>query len=234
MRSLLVVVALVAAVSFAGEGTHLFVLSGQSNMARFDPNVSFAPAVEKEFGKENVIVVKDAQGGQPILRWYKEWKDVRGKKPESTGDLYDHLMGVVHPAIDGQKIQTVTFIWMQGERDALEKYAGVYEESLKGLVKQLSDDLGRDDINVVIGRISDFDLKNKKYPDWTKIREAQVEFAETYSRGAWIDTDDCNTGLNKKGQQVQDDLHMSEVGYKLIGERYAAKAIELIKTNQDK
>ena len=231
VRSLLVFLFLTA-FSFAGEEKHLFILSGQSNMAKFDPNVSFAPAVEKEFGKDNVIVVKDAESGQPIRRWYKAWKDENGVAPQTTGDLYDRLMQKVNAAISGQKISTVTFIWMQGERDAREKHGGIYENSLKGLVKQLSGDLKRDDIDVVIGRISDFDLKNEKYPDWTKIREVQVHFAETYPRGAWIDTDDCNTGLNGQGEDVTDDLHMSVAGYKLMGGRYAEKAIGLIKRAQ--
>jgi len=225
---------LVATGSFAGEGKHLFILSGQSNMQRFDPNVSFTPAVESEFGKENVIVVKDALGGQPIRRWYKEWTDAVGQKPGSTGDLYDRLMSIVNPAIAGQKIETATFVWMQGERDARDENGSVYKKSLEGLVEQLSRDLGRDDINVVIGRISDFDLGNTKYSDWTKIRKAQVEFAEDYSRGAWINTDDCNSGLDRSGKMVTDDLHMSEEGYKLMGERYAEKAIELIKQHPHK
>lgn len=215
--------------SFAGDGKHLFILSGQSNMARFDPNVSFTPAIEKEFGKENVFVVKDAQGGQPIRRWYKAWKDENGVAPESTGDLYDRLMEKVNAAISGQKISTVTFIWMQGEKDANEAHGGIYESSLQGLVEQLSGDLKRDDINVVIGRLSDAGLKKRNSPDWIKIREAQVHFAETYPHGAWIDTDDCNTGLNSLGKVVTDDIHMSIEGYKRMGERFAEKAIELIK-----
>ena len=53
----------------AEEGKHLFILSGQSNMAGMDPKLSFIPAVEEKFGKENVIVVKDAHGGRPIRDW---------------------------------------------------------------------------------------------------------------------------------------------------------------------
>ena len=70
MASVLVWAAL-AACLHAGEqgqfdrltaGKHLFILSGQSNMDRLDPKVSFTPAVEAAFGKENVIVVKDSKG----------------------------------------------------------------------------------------------------------------------------------------------------------------------------
>ncbi|MBG7607264.1 MAG: hypothetical protein IZT59_04445 [Verrucomicrobia bacterium] len=91
-------------------------------MARLDPSISFTPAVEKELGKENVIVIKDAVGGQPVRRWYKDWKPAKIDKPEAIGDIYDKLMKKVLPAIKGKETSTVTFLWMQGERDAKEGY----------------------------------------------------------------------------------------------------------------
>ena len=56
------------------KGNHLFILSGQSNMVGLKPEESFTPIIEKKYGKEKIIIVKDAKGGQPIRRWYKEWK----------------------------------------------------------------------------------------------------------------------------------------------------------------
>ena len=211
--------------------THLFILSGQSNMAGLDPKISFTPTVETAFGKDNVIVVKDAKGGQPIRRWYKKWKPAKGDEPKATGDLYDQLMSKVNASIKGKKIQTVTFVWMQGERDAREKHGQVYADSFKGLLDQLREDLGRKDINFVIGRISDFDMGNKRYPHWTKVREAQVEVAEADPHGDWVDTDDLNDGKNRKGRQIKNDLHYSVEGYKTLGKRFAEKSIELIKNN---
>ena len=208
---------------------HLFILSGQSNMAGLNPSHTFTPAVEKEFGKENVIVVKDAQGGQPIRRWYKGWQVDGKNQNQKIGDLYDRLMKKVNPAIEGKELSSVTFVWMQGERDAREKNGDVYAKSLKGLLKQLSDDLSRKDINFVIGRLSDFDMDNKRYPHWTTIRKVQVEFAENSPRNAWVDTDDLNDGLNRAGKQIKNDLHYSVQGYDTLGKRFAEKAIELIK-----
>ena len=224
---------LVAAVSFCqiawGEDErHLFILSGQSNMAGLDPKESFTPTVEELFGPNHVIVVKDALGGQPIRRWYKKWKPAKGVGPEATGDLYDRLMIKVKAAVKGRKIKTVTFVWMQGERDAREKHGEVYHASLQGLLDQLSGDLGRDDINFVIGRLSDFDMGNEKYPHWTRIREVQVKFAEASPRRAWVDTDDLNDGKNRRGREIKDDLHYSAEGYKELGRRFAAKAIALV------
>ncbi len=210
------------------EASHLFILSGQSNMAGLDPDESFTPDVQKAFGKENVIVVKDAVGGQPIRRWYKDWKPANGKAPKGNGDLYDRLMAKVTQATKDKQLASVTFLWMQGERDANERHGEVYESSLKGLFTQLQTDLKRDDINVVIGRLSDFDMKNVRYAHWTMVRDIQVKVAEGHPRGAWVDTDDLNDGLNRKGKPIKNDLHYSGAGYKTFGKRLADKAIQLI------
>lgn len=208
---------------------HLFILSGQSNMARLVPDESFTPAVKAALGKKRVIVVKDAQGGQPIRRWYKAWKPKTGNEPVATGDLYDQLMTKVKVAINGQRIKTVTFVWMQGERDAREEHGEVYAASLRGLLNQLQKDLDRSDINFVIGRLSDFDMDNQRYPHWTMVRKSQVEVAAANPDFAWVNCDDLNDGLNAKGKAIKNDLHMTPTGYVTLGQRFAEKAIELIR-----
>jgi hypothetical protein len=193
------------------------------------PEEAFTPTVEAEFGPGNVIVVQHALGGQPIQRWYKKWKSPDGTTPETTGDLYDRLMEEVRAKLSGKRIKTVTFFWMQGERDARMGWGSVYKESLEGLITQLSDDLQRDDLNVVIGRLSDHDMSNERFPDWTMVRDIQVQVAEKHPRAVWIDTDDLNDGVNRRGKQIQDDLHYSAEGYKTFGRRMADAAIDLIK-----
>jgi hypothetical protein len=207
----------------ADDGVHLFILSGQSNMERLDPAKDFTPAVAEAFGADRVVVVKDAKGAQPIRRWYKQWKSAAGEAPEGAGDLYDRLMGKVKTAIDGKKVASVTFVWMQGERDAREGHGSVYADSLRGVIKQIEKDLGRDDVGYVIGRINDFGMTDKGYPDWVAVREAQVLVAEEGKRGAWVDTDD----LNNKGNG--NDIHCTGDGYKKLGTRFAEKAIEVIR-----
>lgn len=208
-------------------GKHVFILSGQSNMVRLDPNLSFTPALEEEFGKDKIIVVKDAKGSQPISRWYKKAKP--NQNEPQIGDLYDRFLTKVKDSITDTKIKSVTFIWMQGERDARLGNATIYEESLLGVYNQLSEDLNRDDINFVIGRLNDFDMKNSKWPHWTKIRDIQVKVAESNPKFGWVDTDVFNDGLNPKGEPIQNDLHMSVEGYDLMGKAFAKEAIRLLK-----
>ena len=78
---------------------------------------------------------------------------------------------------------------MQGERDAREGLADRYIDSFEGIITQLEWDLQRKDINIIMGRLSDFDMENKTYPHWTRIRDLQVAFAISKPNTAWVDTD---------------------------------------------
>jgi len=203
---------------------HLFILSGQSNMAGLDLTTSFIPTIETKFGKENVTFVKHAIGGRPIRQWFVDSLVGTEQRPR----LYDSLMVRVRDSIKGKIFASISFFWMQGERDAREQLGHIYKANLMGLYNQLSSDLNRDDINFIIGRLSDFDMQNERYKDWTKIRAIQLEIANSNVRFEWINTDDLNDGLNKRGDTISNDLHMSVEGYKTMGQRFADKAITLI------
>jgi len=193
-------------------GVRLFILSGQSNMAGLDPNVSFTPTVKKAYAREEVIVVKDAQGGRPIVRWYTG-------NPKNPGPLYVRMMKNVRKATAGKKIKSVVFVWMQGESDAIGKggTAAAYEKNLKGLIQQLRDDLKRPDTHVVIGRICDW----RKTDGVRIVRKAQVDVAEADPLVACVDTDSVD---RPKG-----NVHYTKKGYAQMGKLFADKAIELLK-----
>jgi hypothetical protein len=211
------------------KGKHLFILSGQSNMVGLDPETTFTPKITAAFGKDQVIIVKDAHGGQSIRSWCKNNHEdpppTSGRIPKVRGDLYQVLMEKVNAAIKGETFQTITFVWMQGESDIRNTAYDVY---LKELLSQLQQDLNFKNINFVLGRISDTGMDDTKLLTERKaIRKWQVDFAEAYPRGAWVDTDDLND-KEKDGKMIN-DLHYSPEGYRLLGERFAEKAIALIK-----
>ena len=232
VKYLIVIIILVSSCSKTNK-KHLFILSGQSNMELLNPYESFIPKLEEKIGQNKIIVIKDAKGGHPIRRWYKKWNEKNFKKTnDSIGDLYNRLITKVKKTIVNEKIESISFIWMQGERDAREKLAQYYQQSLIGLYNQLSEDLNNKKINFVIGRINDFDLENINYKQWTKIREIQVRVARSKNQFDWVNTDDLNDGFNKKGESIKNDLHMSVKGYEKLGERFAEKALELITNNK--
>jgi hypothetical protein len=234
LRYSLLVVLILAGGFTAAEGAdkkvRLFILSGQSNMAGLDPNVSFTPAVTKAFTDDDVIVVKSAQGGQPIRRWYKKWTlpegatDAAGRAGKN-GDLYDKLMEAVKAGLGDKRPDSVAFVWMQGERDAKAGWQAAYYEALRGTVEQIRADLKHPDVAVVVGRLSDH-LNGDK--GWDAVRAAQEKVAADEPLGGWVDTDDLNPDVPGKA------LHYNKPGYAELGKRFAEKAIELVRKQEKK
>ncbi len=62
------------------------------------PDEAFTPAVVAAFGAENVIVVQDALGGQPIQRWYKGWT-----APDGTNRRGKQIKDDLHYSAEGYK-----------------------------------------------------------------------------------------------------------------------------------
>lgn len=81
----------------------------------------------------------------------------------------------------------------------------------------------------MIGRLSDFDMDNQKYPHWTLVREVQQKVADSDPQFVLVNTDDLNDGLSRKGKEIKDDLHYSGEGYKILGNRIAAACLKIIK-----
>ena len=216
----------------SAESKHLFVLSGQSNMAGLDQYGSFTSTLEQEFSADNLVVIKDAHSGESISAWIENRKPKRETDLLDSEGLYTRLISKVNAAMENKFIQTATFVWMQGEADSRRStYAKMYSSNFRSLVDRLSEDLEQDNINFVIGRISDFGIENTKYPYWNTVRESQMKLAQMDERGTWINTDDLNDGTNKRGILVENDLHYSVKGYIILGQRFANASIELIKNS---
>ena len=155
-----------------------------------------------------------AKGGQPICRWLEEWQDIakkngldeghikrihRGGKVEFYQPILDHYKEMVkkHP-----KFKSVTFCWMQGERDANGGAHAAYKDALKQLISTLRRDLERPDLNIVIGRLSD---AGQKKESWGAMRKIQMEIVDEDPSGAWVDCDDLNDKM--KDGKMQNAVH---------------------------
>lgn len=211
---------------YAGD-VHLFILSGQSNMAGLKPEKAFLPELKKLLPDDDIQHVKFAKGGQPIRKWVKNFDEISAKSQLSprndAGAFYDQTLKVARTSIAANKPKTITFLWMQGERDAKEKLSAAYEESINTLIANLRKDLNAPEMNFVIGRLSDFSTAEH----WEAVRAAQVKVAKDDSRGSWVDTDDTNNKV--KNGKAHNDLHYTKEGYDLFGQRLARQAVLLIK-----
>lgn len=209
-------------------GKHLFILSGQSNMTG-GLKTGFTKTVEDTFGKHKVAVVHHSKSGRGIRFWDKDYtfpdnyrfpgKGVPSERSKQQhGQEYGPLIEKVQEAFKGKPYETVTFVWMQGESDGMRGLGAVYERSFLRLLGRMKTDLDRKDIGFVIGRINDSNLSD---PHWTAMREVQVKLAEDADHGVWIDTDDLS--------EPEHGVHFPNENYPILGQRFAKKAIELIR-----
>ncbi len=217
---------------------HLFILSGQSNMAGMDPKPGFEDEAKKLFPNAEAPYIKIAVGGQPIRHWVTEWNDIAtrhgvGVAQARANDKGTHTTAFFYPRILDQfatmlkehpNVKSVTFCWMQGENDSKTGLNAPYADALIQLIANLRRDLKRPDLNVVIGRISDHDKLNP--PAWQAVRQAQVDVARNDPHGAWVDCDDLND-KSVKGVMTN-DLHYTKPGYELLGRRFIRQAKALI------
>ena len=196
--------------------THLFLLSGQSNMKNMEYTNRFLPLVQAAFPRDEVVIVKVAVGGVPISRWV----------PAAQGRLYQQLIAQTKEKLSGKKPDSITFIWMQGERDHQnDDTCQAYEKNLRTLYDQLKHDLETDRINWVIGRLSDtatrMDPNYAQHKNWMKIRATQERVADSIDRAVWVDRDKTNDPEN--------GVHNSPEGYQLQETLFAEAAIGLIR-----
>ena len=234
LLTLLLTASLVAA---ADKPVHLFILSGQSNMQGMDPETGFMPGAKKLFKDEEVVYIKVAKRAQPICRWLEEWDDIAKEQGLSERDrerlwkgegvlLYQPILDQYKETLKKHpKPASVTFCWMQGERDANGGGLPAYKDALKLLIAKLRRDLERPDMNIVIGRLSDAG-GNKE--SWGAMRKIQMEIVNEEPSGAWVDCDDLNNRM--KDGKMENAVHYNRPeGYVILGERFARQGYALIK-----
>ena len=215
---------------------HLFILSGQSNMAALEPADAFLPQLRAELPDAEVLHLKVAMGGQPIRFWLAEWEQIAAaaglEQPNEKGPIYyDRLLAefralrATHPHFD-----SITLCWMQGERDAKTGLAAAYERALLQLIANLRRDMRRPDLHVVIGRLSDHSPGAESQAGWDAIRALHVKIANGLPKGAWVDTDDLNN--QQRDGRSFDGLHYTKDGYLEFGRRLARQSARLIRGDE--
>ena len=236
--TLLTLLLTASVVTAADKPVHLFILSGQSNMARMNPNAGFMPEAGKLFKDEEVVYIKVSKGSQPICRWLEEWQDIA----KENGLDEKHIkrihkgwkVALYQPILDKYKemlkkhprLTSITFCWMQGESDAQARAEAAYKDALKLLITKLRRDLGRPDMNIVIGRISDYGIDNPE-SGCVAIRKIQREIVSEDARSAWVDVDDLNN-IEVDGKMKNDVHYKRPEGYITLGRRFARQGHTLV------
>jgi hypothetical protein len=195
---------------------------------RFGVELSFAKRLSELYPNEKIAIIKYSRGGTSIdsmaAAQFGSWEpDYRGL----TGiNQYDHFLATIRNALavedinsDGKRDQFLPFgiIWMQGESDAMytEEIALRYYSNLKRLMDLIRASLHKDDLPVVIGKISDsFNDTDGKVWDFGEIVQyAQEKYAKTDGNAAII--------RSTKFYDYSDPWHYDSAGFIDLGKNFA-------------
>ena len=200
----------------------------------FGVELSFAKKLQEYYPNEKIAIIKYSRGGISIDslaagRWGSLEPDYRG---ENGLNQYDHFLRTVRLAFDDTDIDNdgtedylipSGIIWMQGESDAsfTEEIAHRYYENLKRLMDLMRAALHRNDLPVVIGKISDSgnNEAGKMWKHGEIVQYAQEKYART----------DKNAAIVRSTQyyKYSDPYHYDSNGYIDLGVKFA-EAIYLL------
>lgn len=184
---------------FSSDGNH------NDYSDRFGCELSFGLKIQELNPDSNIALIKYAKGGSSIdeeaAGSFGSWDP--GYLEGEGINQYDHFLTTVDNAlsikdIDGDekkdKLIPSGIVWVQGESDAAftEEIAGRYYDNLDDLMNLIREALGKQDMPIVIGRISDSgnDPSGKVWQFGETVRQAQHKFAENDSLAAIITSTD--------------------------------------------
>lgn len=216
-----------------GFGTGAKVSAGGVALSdRFGPELTFAVHLRELRPGEKVAIIKYAKGGSSLDDRVAGWgtwdpHDARGEGELRGINQYDHALGAIESAMrprdidgDGEEDRLIPagIVWMQGETDGTDaETAAAYGENLAELMEMLRAALRRDDLPVVIGRISDSGRGQgeggRVWAFGDEVREAQEQFAVTDACAAVVTSTD--------GYGYSDPYHYDSAGYIDLGRRFA-------------
>jgi hypothetical protein len=200
----------------------------------FGVELSLANKLREYYPNEKIAIIKYARGGISIDSlaaggWGSLEPDYRGLNGLNQ---YDHFLRTVRLAFDDKDIDNdgiedylipSGIIWMQGESDArfTEEIANGYYDNLKRLMDLMRAALHRDDLPVVIGKISDSGNNDagKVWKHGEIVQYAQEKYART----------DKNAAIVRSTQHYNysDQWHYDSNGYIDLGVKFA-EAIYLL------
>ena len=212
-----------------------FTTDGGKNRAseRFGVELSFASRLRELYPNEKIAIIKYARNGSSLDSlsarksgsWEVDYKAYCGI------NQFDHFLTTVRNAyavsdIDNNGIQDNLIpsgiVWMQGESDTYHESAAMgYHENLSRLLNLMYAAFRKDDIAVVLGKISDSgnNAIGKVWKFGELVQSAQEKYASENKNAIIV--------RSTKYYGYTDPYHYNSAGYLDLGEKFAEAIYQL-------
>jgi hypothetical protein len=187
-----------------------------TSQPRLGPGYTFARKLAEMTGRK-IGIVANARGATLIEWWQK------GYTGENDYDLYEKAVEQVRLALEAApNARLVGILWHQGESDNTAGLSPHYANRLQALVEDLRRDLNAPDAFVIAGEVGTWNGKGA-YTN-PQIHKAAEVIENTY----WVSSAGLVPLLRADGTPNMDDPHFNTMSQRVLGERFADKALEVI------
>lgn len=173
----------------------------------FGPELGFAFEMVKAEPNRRLALIKASKGGTSLR---KDWQPGLKDQPETQGTCYQNFVETIQLATDkltrvGHTFELRGLLWHQGEADSKSR-PQVYEARFREFVARIQEDIGVNDLPVVVGEVFDNGKRDK-------VRAALRAIGTSGSQFGLVSAEETST--------VGDGSHFDAASQLLLGQRYA-------------
>jgi hypothetical protein len=182
----------------------------QSPEGGFGPEIGLARTLLRQQPGQPLAIIKIAYNGTSVT----EWQRPVGKKFNCYQALVSETKLAIREAEKkGLTMRLRALIWVQGESDGNNLYAGQYEHNLKTMIIALRRDLNAPGLIVLLGFNTDFKAGS---PAVQQVVQAQKNLAAEHKLIAYVNSRNC---------AMANGVHFSSKGTMELGRLFAKKLI---------
>ena len=184
--------------------------------AQLGPGYTFAQKLVAMTGR-TIGIVANARGGTRLLQWQK------GYSGDNDFDLYEEAVKRARAALEATPgARLAGIIWHQGEGDNSSGAASLYLSRLSQLVSDLRRDLNAPGAVFIAGEVGMWNGRG------TFVNPQIRRVGERIENAHWVSAAGLVPLLQRDGTPRLTDPHFNTLSQRVLGLRYADKALEVI------
>lgn len=180
---------------------HLVTATGGSH--RHSPWLMFAKTIWRQ-SKIPVGLIPTALGGSEMARW--------DPREQGGADLWHNMVAMIQSA--GADVAGV--LWYQGESDANQNAANLYEARMRAFIHEIRKLVGRPNLPMLMAQLNRFTNPDADHARWSQVREMQRQLAAKVPNTGLVVTIDLS---------LSDEIHNDAAGNVVLGQRFAQWAL---------
>ena len=185
----------------------------------FGPEIGFVETLSKSQPNKKFALIKGSKGGTSLR---VDWNPGEKEKPDTQGPRYRYFIETISLALEALKEDGHTgtirgLLWHQGESDS-NQATELHQKRLINFIARLREDLGIEELPVVLGQVYDNDKRDK-------VRAAIAGTAKAVSN--------CEVASSEGTKTWDPGTHFDAKSQFLLGKRFAEQMNKILSAEKN-